>query len=127
MTVLDAPAIDCRNLVHSYGRVHRCGRFQPRGAAGETVGLLGPNGAGKTTVVRVLTTLTPVQRGQVEIFGTGLSSPHDGYQAQHRLCATTAFDRIGADRATECRFVRATLRRAAFRTQAPGGRSAWRR
>ena len=37
--------------------------------SGETVGLLGPNGAGKTTVVRVLTTLTPVQRGQVEIFG----------------------------------------------------------
>ena len=33
------------------------------------MGLLGPNGAGKTTVVRVLTTLTPVQRGQVEIFG----------------------------------------------------------
>src|SRR6201999_4035030 len=36
---------------------------------GETVGLLGPNGAGKTTVVRVLTTLTPVQRGEVKIFG----------------------------------------------------------
>ena len=36
---------------------------------GETVGLLGPNGAGKTTVVRVLTTLTPVQSGEVYIFG----------------------------------------------------------
>ena len=33
------------------------------------MGLLGPNGAGKTTVVRVLTTLTPVQRGEVAIFG----------------------------------------------------------
>ena len=33
------------------------------------MGLLGPNGAGKTTVVRVLTTLTPVQRGEVKIFG----------------------------------------------------------
>ena len=37
--------------------------------SGETVGLLGPNGAGKTTVVRVLTTLTPVQSGEVYIFG----------------------------------------------------------
>jgi ABC-2 type transport system ATP-binding protein len=37
--------------------------------AGETMGLLGPNGAGKTTVVRVLTTLTPVQDGEVRIFG----------------------------------------------------------
>ena len=35
--------------------------------SGETVGLLGPNGAGKTTVVRVLTTLTPVQGGEVHI------------------------------------------------------------
>ena len=33
------------------------------------MGLLGPNGAGKTTVVRVLTTLTPVQSGEVSIFG----------------------------------------------------------
>ena len=33
------------------------------------MGLLGPNGAGKTTVVRVLTTLTPVQDGEVQIFG----------------------------------------------------------
>jgi ABC-2 type transport system ATP-binding protein len=31
--------------------------------------LLGPNGAGKTTVVRVLTTLTPAQHGEVAIFG----------------------------------------------------------
>ncbi len=69
MTPSDALAIDCRNLVHSLRPFHRGGRLQPRVRAGETVGLLGPNGAGKTTVVRVLTTLTPVQRGQVEIFG----------------------------------------------------------
>jgi ABC-2 type transport system ATP-binding protein len=36
---------------------------------GQTVGLLGPNGAGKTTVVRVLTTLTPVQSGDVSVVG----------------------------------------------------------
>jgi len=36
---------------------------------GETMGLLGPNGAGKTTVVRMLTTLTPVQHGELRIFG----------------------------------------------------------
>ena len=36
---------------------------------GETMGLLGPNGAGKTTVVRVLTTLAPVQQGELRIFG----------------------------------------------------------
>jgi ABC-2 type transport system ATP-binding protein len=49
-------AIDCRNLT-----------LQVR--PGETMGLLGPNGAGKTTVVRMLTTLTPVQQGELRIFG----------------------------------------------------------
>ena len=33
------------------------------------MGLLGPNGAGKTTVVRMLTTLAPVQHGELYIFG----------------------------------------------------------
>jgi ABC-2 type transport system ATP-binding protein len=33
------------------------------------MGLLGPNGAGKTTLVRMLTTLTPVQHGELRIFG----------------------------------------------------------
>ena len=69
MTRSDALAIDCRNLVHCYGRVTAVDDFNLAVRSGETVGLLGPNGAGKTTVVRVLTTLTPVQRGQVEIFG----------------------------------------------------------
>ena len=69
MTALDAPAIDCRNLRHSYGRFTAVDDFSLQVEAGETVGLLGPNGAGKTTVVPVLTTLTPVQGGHVEIFG----------------------------------------------------------
>ena len=69
MTAVDAPAIDCRNLVHAYGRFTAVDDFSLQVEAGETVGLLGPNGAGKTTVVKVLTTLTPVQGGAVEIFG----------------------------------------------------------
>ncbi len=36
---------------------------------GEVLGLLGPNGAGKTTTIRVVTTLIPLQRGTVEVFG----------------------------------------------------------
>jgi ABC-2 type transport system ATP-binding protein len=63
------PAIDCRNLVHSYGHFTAVDDFSLQVGAGETVGLLGPNGAGKTTVVRVITTLVPVQQGHVEIFG----------------------------------------------------------
>lgn len=63
------PAIDCRGLSHRYGKFTAVSGFDLTVAAGETVGLLGPNGAGKTTVIRVLTTLTPVQQGEVRIFG----------------------------------------------------------
>jgi ABC-2 type transport system ATP-binding protein len=63
------PAIDCRHLTHRYGDFTAVDDLNLEVRAGETVGLLGPNGAGKTTVVRVLTTLTPVQDGEVRIFG----------------------------------------------------------
>jgi ABC-2 type transport system ATP-binding protein len=62
-------AVDCDRLTHRYGRFTAVEDFTLHLRAGETLGLLGPNGAGKTTVVRVLTTLTPVQQGRVTIFG----------------------------------------------------------
>ena len=62
-------AIDCRHLTHRYGNVTAVDDFTLQVNPGETVGLLGPNGAGKTTVVRVLTTLVPVQQGHVSVFG----------------------------------------------------------
>ncbi|MGK2883124.1 MAG: ATP-binding cassette domain-containing protein [Mycobacterium sp.] len=62
-------AIDCHDLTHRYGRFTAVDGLTLSVRTGETLGLLGPNGAGKTTVVRVLTTLTPVQAGTVAIFG----------------------------------------------------------
>jgi len=62
-------AINCAHLTHRYGQFTAVDDLSLQVGCGETVGLLGPNGAGKTTVVRVLTTLTPVQSGQVAIFG----------------------------------------------------------
>jgi ABC-2 type transport system ATP-binding protein len=66
---MTTPAIDCRHLRHDYGQFTAVDDLSLEVSAGETMGLLGPNGAGKTTVVRVLTTLTPVQHGEVRIFG----------------------------------------------------------
>jgi ABC-2 type transport system ATP-binding protein len=63
------PAIDCRHLTHRYGDFTAVDDLTLSVPPGETFGLLGPNGAGKTTAVRVLTTLTPVQQGEVSIFG----------------------------------------------------------
>jgi ABC-2 type transport system ATP-binding protein len=76
-------AIDCRDLVHRYGTFTAVDGLTLRVDAGETVGLLGPNGAGKTTVVRVLTTLTPAQHGQVRIFG--LDSRRDTMDIRHNI------------------------------------------
>jgi ABC-2 type transport system ATP-binding protein len=62
-------AIDCRNVTFRYGRFTAVDDLTLQVRPGETMGLLGPNGAGKTTVVRMLTTLTPVQQGELHIFG----------------------------------------------------------
>jgi ABC-2 type transport system ATP-binding protein len=62
-------AVDCGNLTLRYGDFLAVDDFTLQVRSGETMGLLGPNGAGKTTVVRVLTTLTPPQAGDVYVFG----------------------------------------------------------
>jgi ABC-2 type transport system ATP-binding protein len=63
------PAIDCRHLTYRYGQFTAVDDLTLQVQPGETMGLLGPNGAGKTTVVRMLTTLTPVQQGELRILG----------------------------------------------------------
>ncbi|CAM2753990.1 ABC transporter ATP-binding protein [Mycobacterium intermedium] len=62
-------AINCAHLTYRYGQHTAVDDVTFQVLPGETVGLLGPNGAGKTTVVRVLTTLAPVQDGELRIFG----------------------------------------------------------
>jgi ABC-2 type transport system ATP-binding protein len=80
---MTAPAIDCHNLTHRYGDFTAVDDLTLQVQPGETLGLLGPNGAGKTTVVRVLTTLTPVQHGQVRVFG--LDSRRDTMDIRYNL------------------------------------------
>jgi ABC-2 type transport system ATP-binding protein len=62
-------AVDCRHLTYRYGQFTAVDDLTLQVRPGETMGLLGPNGAGKTTVVRMLTTLAPVQQGELHIFG----------------------------------------------------------
>ena len=80
---MTAPAIDCQNLTHRYGDFTAVDDLTLQVQPGETLGLLGPNGAGKTTVVRVLTTLTPVQHGEVRVFG--LDSRRDTMDIRYNL------------------------------------------
>ncbi|HEV7581218.1 MAG TPA: ATP-binding cassette domain-containing protein [Mycobacterium sp.] len=69
MTKLLPMAIDGRHLTFRYGQFTAVDNLTLQVRPGETMGLLGPNGAGKTTLVRMLTTLTPVQHGELRIFG----------------------------------------------------------
>lgn len=69
MTELLPMAIDCQHLTYRYGQFTAVNDLTLKVRPGETMGLLGPNGAGKTTLVRMLTTLTPVQHGELRIFG----------------------------------------------------------
>lgn len=41
---------------------------------GASLGIVGPNGSGKTTLVRVLATLTAIDRGRLTLFGAGVTS-----------------------------------------------------
>jgi zinc transport system ATP-binding protein len=60
--------------------------------AGEVVAVLGANGSGKSTLVRTVLGLTPLRRGEVQLFGTPLARFRDwrrvGYVPQ-RVTATS--------------------------------------
>lgn len=66
-------AIEIKNLKKSfYGKQHQKTTEAVRGISlsvksGEIFGFLGPNGAGKTTSLRMLTTLLPIDEGEVKI------------------------------------------------------------
>jgi zinc transport system ATP-binding protein len=47
---------------------------------GEFIALMGANGSGKPTLVRAMTGLRPLARGQVRLFGQGLGEFHEWYR-----------------------------------------------
>src|ERR1700754_5084780 len=67
-----SPAIDISHLSHHYGERVAVRDLSLSVTAGEIFALLGPNGSGKTTLFRVLSTLIPLQQGEVRILGHNL-------------------------------------------------------
>ena len=51
--------------------------------AGRVIGLLGRNGAGKTTLLRCLLGLSPIDGGEIALFGTPMTEP--GGERMHRI------------------------------------------
>jgi ABC-2 type transport system ATP-binding protein len=65
----DGLAMRCRGLRYAFGETVAVDGVDLEVRTGEVFGLLGPNGAGKTTTIRAVTTLLPVPRGTVWVFG----------------------------------------------------------
>jgi ABC-2 type transport system ATP-binding protein len=61
--------IEARGLSKSFGDVQALSDLSLSVRAGQVVGLLGPNGAGKTTAIKVMTTLTTLDKGSAAISG----------------------------------------------------------
>ena len=91
-------AVDCRHLTCRYGQFTAVDDLTLHVRPGETMGLLGPNGAGKTTLVRMLTTLTPVQQGELRIFG--LDSRRQTIDIRSNICSPSPPRRSSSSRRT---------------------------
>jgi ABC-2 type transport system ATP-binding protein len=66
------PAIQAQHVTHRYGDRTAVDDLSLEIAEGELFAFLGPNGSGKTTLFRVLSTLIPLQEGEVSILGHNL-------------------------------------------------------
>jgi oleandomycin transport system ATP-binding protein len=70
-------AVEATGLVKRFGEVTAVDGIDLTVRTGEVFGVLGPNGAGKTTMLRMLTTLLPIDAGQARVFGVDVASqPH---------------------------------------------------
>jgi len=71
-------AVEIRRVSHRYGSRTALDELSLDVADGEIFGLLGPNGGGKTTLFRLLSTLIPLQSGEIRVFSLDVArQTHD--------------------------------------------------
>jgi ABC-2 type transport system ATP-binding protein len=71
------PAITIDTVTHKYGERVALDNLSFDVKPGEIFGLLGPNGGGKTTLFKLLTTLMPVQTGELSVAGFNVRTQPD--------------------------------------------------
>lgn len=77
-----SPAVDIAHLAHRYGEHVAIRDLSLSIAEREVFAILGPNGSGKTTLFRVLSTLIPIQEGDVHILGHDIRRDAAAIRAQ---------------------------------------------
>ncbi len=86
----DVNAIDVVNVSHRYKDREVLTQLNLQVPAGQLFVLLGPNGSGKSTLFRLISTLYPLQVGEIRVFNESVrSNPHAvrnqiGVVFQHR-------------------------------------------
>lgn len=70
---MNLSAISVSRLVHRYGERTALAGLDLEVDRGEIFALLGPNGGGKTTLFRLLSTLIPLQEGEIRVLGHDVS------------------------------------------------------
>ena len=84
-----------RNIVKRFGPTTAVDGVTFDVLRGETCGLLGPNGAGKTTLMRLLSALSPLTSGELEVAGYDVS--RQGRAVRERLGVVTQQDGLDTD------------------------------
>jgi ABC-2 type transport system ATP-binding protein len=77
-----SPAVEIAHLAYRYGDREAIHDLSLSIAEREIFAILGPNGSGKTTLFRVLSTLIPIQQGEVRILGHNLRTDAAAIRAQ---------------------------------------------
>src|SRR3954468_15229468 len=78
----NSPAVEIAHLAYRYGEPEAIHDLSLSIAEREIFAILGPNGSGKTTLFRVLSTLIPIQQGEVRILGNDLRSQASAIRSQ---------------------------------------------
>ena len=93
------PVVEAKSLTKRYGSLEAVDSIDFRVESGEMLGLLGPNGAGKSTTMRMIYQVTPIDSGELRVFG--LRSGVEARRIKERLGVVPQIDNLDEELSVE--------------------------